>query len=278
MTSLLVRRPITAFFVLAYLGSWVLWSPWYLSRNGVGLLPFELSFPAIAGVNQLGLFAGPFAAALIMTRLTKGKEGVRRFWRRIVQWRARALWYLLALVAIPFATAIGYLVSADRIALDGAALATIGLLIGNFAIYLIGGPFQEEPGWRGFALPRLQDRLHPVNAALVLGVIHCCWHAPLFLTKEWDTARGDAGEYVAYLLLIVSLSIVLSWLTNGARASVLLAILGHNSVNWSLYGTKTLTGNEVVSNWPAAAGLGVLALIAVVVTRGQLGYRAPGDE
>ncbi|WP_431230900.1 CPBP family intramembrane glutamic endopeptidase [Paenarthrobacter nicotinovorans] len=85
---------------------------------------------------------------------------------------------------------------------------------------------------RGFALPRLQQRWHPLTAALIIGVLHCGWHAPLFLTDEWDTARQDPSQYLAYLLLVVSLSFVLSWIANGTRGSVLLVILGHNSVNW----------------------------------------------
>ncbi|MGJ3509833.1 CPBP family intramembrane glutamic endopeptidase [Enemella sp. A6] len=270
MSRLLARYPLAAFFGLAYLGSWVMWSPWYLARNGIGVLPFDLPLTAVAGVNQLGLFAGPFAAALLMTRITEGRDGRRRFWRRIVQWRAHPGWYVLALLIIPVATGLGYLLGSGAEGGSGGP-AALGLLAGTYLMYLIGGPFQEEPGWRGFALPRLQQRLHPVAAAFVLGVIHCCWHAPLFLTDEWDTARQDPSQYAAYFLLVVSLSFVLSWLANGSRGSVLLVILGHNSLNWALYGTETLTGREVVSNWPAAIGLAVLAVIAVVVTRGRLG-------
>lgn len=272
MTSGLARHPLTAFFVLSYLGSWVMWSPWWLSQSGIGVLPFELPFVAVAGINQLGMFAGPFAAALLMTCLTEGREGARRFWRRIVQWRAHPGWYVLALVVIPLATGIGYLLSptADP-AFEGTMLVT---LTSAYVVYLLGGPFQEEPGWRGFALPRLQQRLHPMTSALVLGVIHCFWHAPLFLTDEWDTAREDPSQYLAYLILIVSMSFVMSWLANGSRDSLVVVILGHNGINWALHGTEMLTGNAVISNWPAAIGLATLAIITIIATRGRLGHRA----
>ena len=46
-------------------------------------------------------------------------------------------------------------------------------------------PIGEEPGWRGFALPRLQRRHSPLVATLMLGVVVAAWHLPLvFLSEE----------------------------------------------------------------------------------------------
>ena len=47
--GLLARHPLISFFVMAYAFSWIIWSPWVLSEEGVGLLPYELS-GAIAGL------------------------------------------------------------------------------------------------------------------------------------------------------------------------------------------------------------------------------------
>jgi membrane protease YdiL (CAAX protease family) len=265
------RHPLTVFFVLAYAGSWVAWSPWWLSQSGVGLLPYELPFAAIAGIKQVGFFTGPFAAAYVMTRVTEGRDGIRRFWSRMLQWRVHPLWYVLALLVVPAAMRIGYLLNPEpSSALDAVSPALVGLLAGTFLISLFGGPIQEEPGWRGFALPRLQQRQHPLSAALVLGIIHCFWHAPLWLTDEWDTARQDPSQYLAYFVLVVSMSFVMSWLANGSHGSILLVILAHNSVNWGI----TLTGGDTLNNWPAAMGLMVLAIITMAVTRGRLGYNS----
>ena len=139
------------------------------------------------------------------------------------------------------------------------------VLVTLYVVYLLGGPLQEEIGWRGFALLRLQTKFAPVVAALLLGVVHCLWHAPLFLTTEWDTARDSPDQYLAYLLLVLSMSIIMSWLYNGSQGSVLLAILGHNGINWAL------TAVGASTTWPAAGGMVLLASISIVITKGQLG-------
>ena len=279
MTALIRRRPLLMFFVLAYLGSWVGWAPWWLSQSGVGVLPFQLPFVAVAGINQLGLFAGPFAPALVVTRITAGRDGLDRLLGRMVQWRARPFWYLLALVGIPAATGLGYLaLSGGALVLEGGVVSVIAVLATTYLTYLLGGPVQEEIGWRGFALPRLEARLSPVAASLALGLLHCFWHAPLFLTSEWDTARQEPSQYVAYLLLVLSLSVVLSWLFNGSRGSVMLAILGHNGLNWALFAAGAVTGRVVENTWPAALGLAALALVAIAATKGRLGHRQDSPE
>ena len=188
-------------------------------------------------------------------------------------------WYLLALVGIPAATGLGYLaLSGGALVLEGGVVSVIAVLATTYLTYLLGGPVQEEIGWRGFALPRLEARLSPVAASLALGLLHCFWHAPLFLTSEWDTARQEPSQYVAYLLLVLSLSVVLSWLFNGSRGSVMLAILGHNGLNWALFAAGAVTGRVVENTWPAALGLAALALVAIAATKGRLGHRQDSPE
>lgn len=267
MTALMRRRPVLSFVVLAYAGSWILWSPWWLAR----FLSHELPIPAVAGINQLGLFGGPFAAALIVTGVSGGRAEIGRLLRRLGQWRVRPRWYLLAVVAIPAVIIAAHLLL-TRTAATLSVSTAVALLITGI-VYLLGGPVQEEPGWRGFALPRMQQRWHPLVAAVILGVIHCCWHAPLFLTSEWDTARQDPGQYVGYLLLVVSLSVVMSWLVNRSRGSLLLAVLAHNALNWAMLVAGTVTGQATVSNWPAAIAMTVLAVVAIGLTRGRLGHQ-----
>lgn len=272
MAAWIRSSPLLAFTVLAYGGSWIAWSPWWLARNGVGVLPYELPFPAVTGVNQLGLFAGPFAAALIVTGVRSGRAGASRLLASLVQFRARGRWYALVLMTIPLAAGIGYvLVSGVNPVADSSIGFLFASLLSSYLMFLLGGPLQEEPGWRGVALPLLQRRHHPLTAAIILGLIHCFWHAPLFATAEWDTARRGFGDYIAYLLLILALSVVISWVFNGSHGSLLLAILAHNGLNWAILSAGRLT-EAAATTWPAALGTSVLALIAIALTNGRLAY------
>lgn len=274
MKNFVHRRPIVAFFVLAYLGSWLGWSPWWLSESGIGVLPFTMPFAVIALVNQVGLFAGPFAAALIVTRILDGPGSPRAFLARAFSFRGRGrpASYVLALVVVPLLVAVPYLLLEGKAGVEGLTVSTLVTTLVTYLVYLAGGPLQEEPGWRGFALPRLQESMHPLLAAVGLGTVHTFWHAPLFLTDEWDTARSDAGQLVAYLLLIVALSIVLAWVFNTSGGSSIPAILAHNSLNWGLLLAGNLLGSPIVNTWPAALALTVLAAVILGFTRGRLGY------
>ncbi|TWT24464.1 CPBP family intramembrane metalloprotease [Corynebacterium canis] len=254
------RHPFAAFVVLAYAGSWLGWAPMWASRNGLGILPIELPFAAIAGFNQLGLFLGPFAAAFLVTRLLHGREGVRKLWRKMFQWRVHPCWYFAAVVAIPVSIVGSYLLSGSH----PAGATSIGALAVSFVVFLLGGPVQEEPGWRGVALPLLQERFSTFNAALILGFVHTFWHLPMFTVREWDTAGGNPSQLVAYLVLVLSLSVILAWLFDAAPGSLLPVILAHNAVNWALV---AFMGEAADNSWPAALGLLVFALLVVLTGR-----------
>mgnify|MGYP000940389640 FL=1 len=275
MIRWLHSHPLTGFVVLAYAGSWVFWVPFIPLQR---LIPTQSYNYAAAGAGQLALLAGPFLASLIMTRLTTGS--LRAWVSPFKRWRVPPASYALALIAIPVvimtASAVLPGKEAGTPSFVGPAVV-IGPLIQAVA-FLIGGPIQEEVGWRGFALPILQERFRPLQAAVVIGLIWGGWHLPQFFVSAWETPHNNASDVLGFFALTVTSSIVISWITNLARGSVLLAILAHNSINWAPTTWSGITGQQATTIWPATAGMAVLAVVALIATRGRLGFGAPAES
>jgi uncharacterized protein len=271
--SLLVRYPLTSFFVMAFAFSWIVWSPWYLSEEGVGLLPFPVSsFPWI----PLGILLGPTLAAFIMTGVTEGKVGVRRLLRRIVLWRVGFRWYLFALIGVPVVMALGTII------LPGgpAPLLTLGpgyvlSYLGSFVLVtILGGPLFEEVGWRGFALPRMQPLHGPLVGSLILGLLWALWHLTEFLVPSWAEASGGSGflDIVKFGGFAIAVAVVITWVFNNTKGSVFMAILVHASID--TFGTPLLalfSPSQIANSF--LLSFGALALVLVALTRGRLGYQ-----
>ena len=92
----------------------------------------------------------------------------------------------------------------------------------------LGGPLGEEIGWRGYALPRLQQRFGMAAGSIVLGVLWALWHWPVFFIPGLDQ-YGQA--FVPYILYVTALSVAFAWLYNNTAGSLLLAVLMHTAVN-----------------------------------------------
>ena len=113
---------------------------------------------------------------------------------------------------------------------DGLAILT------TFATVLlipgVGGAW-EEPGWRGYAVPRLQSGRTALRAALILGFLVAGWHLPLIMAGQVSWTD---------IILIIGAVIVFNWLFNNARGSVLIIMLAHASNNtvWSTLTSKVV--------------------------------------
>jgi len=279
LRALLRHRPLFFFFLMAYAFSWLLSVPAILSAWGI--LP-----EGVFGVFFTLKSFGPFLAAYVMTSVIEGREGVLRLTRSLEQVRAGWQWYMFILIGIPSLLLLGI------VAMPGALASFKGpsphflvtYLVSFVIIFFVGGPLGEEPGWRGFALPRLQTRYGALRGTLLLGVLWVFWHLPDYLTVA---QRGGPGVNLANLLIVnlpiffvmvMAMAVIFTWVFNHTGGSVFIAILLHTSIN--TFGlVLALFSARIVTSTDLAICIGVVgpALLIVLLTRGRLGY-GPAQE
>jgi membrane protease YdiL (CAAX protease family) len=123
----------------------------------------------------------------------------------------------------------------------------------------IGGAW-EEPGFRGYALPRLQFGRSALLASLVLGVMWAFWHLPLVVTGE--------DLWIDAFLFTIEWAIVFTWLFNNTNGSVLIVMLFHNMNNTfsGAFVSQMFSGADAENQAWLRLGLwGLVAVILVVV-------------
>ena len=250
-----LRHYIKQHPVLSYCLFVMLWSfSWWaliLTAVPIGTL-FQMPMHPVAIVFMILGGIGPLLAGLTLTRIVDGKGSVMARLSRLKHWRVGWLW--LALL-IPYGlTILLYLLPlAAGVAPATTILANIGPAIG---IGLYAG-FFEEMGWSGFMLPKVQQRFHPLIAALLVGLF-CggVWH----LYADYIGAFGNLGWWGVLLvilqapILLTAQRIVLAWVYNRTQGSLLLCVLFHFCISSSalLFGVS----------YPSTA---VYALWAVII-------------
>jgi uncharacterized protein len=274
--ALLARYPLGSFFVMTYAFTWLVWSPWVLGQDGAGLLPINISQTASGYLNATAILAGPTLSAFIMTVTTEGREGVRRLLGRLVLWRVGFRWYLFALIGVPLIMLVGtmvYSMELPNLAALGGPSYLLGYLASFALVTVLGGPLLEEVGWRGFALPRMEPLHGPLLASLILGVLWALWHLPEFLVPTWAASSGGILSIILFTLTTITFTIVITWVFNNTRASVLLAILVHTSIDAFTFPLgEIFPAHAISSALPFIIGFGVVGVVLIVLTRGRLSY------
>ncbi len=275
----LASHPLVSYFLLAFIGTWLLDAPLVLGRDGLGLFPYSVPLPIYIILFLLSSYSGPTLAALVITNAMEGKTGIQAFLRRYRIWRVGIQWYAVALLGYPM-----LYVLVGMFWLGTAPLQSIAAhWSAFFTTYLPGVlilpgiiTWGEEAGWRGFALTHMQKQYGALKASLVVGFFHGVWHLPAFLLVHGPVAGGPFSLYRFALStgIIILVTVIWAWVFNNAGQSILIAVLIHAS------------GDAVqqlmlkwIPNFPKQASYAVLgmyvviALILVIVTKGRLSYQ-----
>lgn len=247
------RHPLITFFILAYALSW------WLAPLGGGILPL-----------------GPLLASLIVVPLIDGKAGLKTWWSFITRWRGRLGWYITAVVLV-FAM---NLAAAALAVLLGASFPTADtltrwpeVLFITFPLYFFLIALGEETGWRGFAMPRLQEKHSALTASLILGLLVAFWHLPLVIFSEQSLVAT-----LPLVLITFAAQIILTWLANRVEGKVLIVMLAHaaqGGLGGEYFGSMFSSADAVLEFWLLIAVFWLVALGIVLLAGSKLTRRQP---
>ncbi len=221
-------RPLS-FFALTFALSWLIWIPLVLSHFHIG--PFRVAEETSAAVRLLGVLM-PAAAAMLLCAAAGGRAAVRRLLAPLGRWRVGWTWWAAAVLFQPVllvACGLVYNQLGGRPPVSALPVASAGAMAVNI-FFLLLATLGEEIGWRGLALPALQQRHSALRASVVLGLVTATWHIPFWLLLDTFDQFG-VGYLVLNYLMILPMTVYITWLFNGGRASLLLPVAFHVSFN-----------------------------------------------
>lgn len=220
MNNFMSKKPIIAFFSLTFFISWTFWSLQIIFDKEVFIL------------KLLGTY-GPSLSAILVSFKQGGKYKIKKLLKPFTYLNVNIVWYIFCFcaTAILVFTSIGISFALSITNFDFLELDKIYLVIPIFFYVLFFSVLGEELGWRGFVLPLLQKNIGSFLASIIIGAIWGVWHLPLFFIP------GNFHQHIPFWIFIlqdIALSIVLTWIYNNTKKSLILVHIFHTSSNITL--------------------------------------------
>jgi len=223
-------RNLILYFLIAYGFTWLFWIPEALAARG--LLGSSILVDFLLSPNNPAAW-GPLVSAVLLTWWNERGRGVIRLLKRGVDYRFAKVWWIPIILVFPIIHGGALLLAI----LAGESVPKLFWVSNPFSIVvyfitvlLLQGPLQEEFGWRGYALDRLQARFNALNSSIILGFMWGLWHLPYF----WiGTEIIYTYTFIPFVLSNILLAILLTWLYNNSGGSILVALIFHAMFNYS---------------------------------------------
>ncbi|MEW6515329.1 MAG: CPBP family intramembrane glutamic endopeptidase [candidate division FCPU426 bacterium] len=264
MSKLFKNYPLPAFFLLAFFFSWASWSL-LIATTPPGKMMETGPSPAFLAIALLGGM-GPSLAGMAMAGLLEGKAGLRGLLSGLTRPQGGLRWYLVSLFTVPLLSlavlGLFYLLH------HSLPLGDLRSRLGLGLTWPLFSSLGEELGWRGFALPRLQQRFKPAGSALAIGLLWGVWHLPA-------DYLGIGNQGLLFILnfvilgpvMLTGFSVLMTWVYNRTKGDLLAMVLFHYSITFSaiVLTVPGLAGTEGVQfNLLSAAAVWVAAGWALV--------------
>lgn len=258
-------KRIVTFLLISFGFSWLFWIPAALAAQGkLAVSPALETF--LLDSNPAAW--GPLLGALLTTLFFEGWGSLKDLLGRGLKVRFGPGWYLVILLLFPVLIGASLWISVllgDPAPEMPALARPYELPIAFVFILLLGGPLQEEFGWRGFLLDKLQEKQSALTSAILTGLAWGLWHLPLFFMprQEFYYNRPVWG----LLLSTTLVAILFAWVYNNTGRSIFAMLIFHTSFNFSHYIFPTLGSDS------ASLTLFALLFVTIGVVLWKWGYR-----
>lgn len=260
------------YFTSTFLFSWIFWLPGVLGTWNV--IHLSDSIPGlIETFNWIGGI-GPSLIAFILVFKNEGKQGTKYLFKRILQIKLN-YWYFPIFLLIPVLLLLAHLIN---VFIFDVAFPITGLIKEPwwipvvFLIFFIL-QFGEEFGWRGFALEKLQTKWNALTSSIILGGLWAVWHLPMFLSKGFPQYNYHL-PFHQLLLTFVAASVLITWLQNNCKGSLIPAFVIHALINFSGEILPLIEKNkEVQGDYTVWIIINILLFIVVISIVKIFGYK-----
>ncbi|TXT57531.1 MAG: conserved membrane protein of unknown function [Candidatus Thorarchaeota archaeon] len=255
-------RNTLVFFIITYVFSWIFWVPQVL--NSMGIIADSVFTEFLSSPFNIAAF-GPLVAAILLVVKENGLKGIKNLLKKGIMVDFAKKWVLPMFLLYPAIFLVSMLVgipfgfSPDLEILAHPEVITIGF----FVILLTAGPLQEEFGWRGYAVPKLQEQYNAIVTSFIVGVAWALWHFPLFFLPSPGDGSAFYYDQPVWIMVIsvIFSSILFTWIYNNTKGSVFATLMLHTSLNWILWVFLPLQSFEV-----AFSSTIIIVLIAVAIS------------
>jgi|YNPMSStandDraft_1061717.scaffolds.fasta_scaffold19942_5 hypothetical protein len=227
------------YFVLTF---FISWGGVLLAIGGVSGIPANAEqIEKLLPLVVLTLTIGPILTSLVLISIIDGKNGLREFLSRLFRWRVSVRWYIIALLITPVFALVTLLAlsSTSPLYVPGifASKDKVTLLVSALLAGLAGG-LLEEPGWTGFAIPKLRMRYSVFATGLIVGLLWGAWH---FIVAFWGSGT-PSGEFslmlflpqlLFYVAVLPPYRMLMVWVYDKTE-SLLISMLMHASLTGSI--------------------------------------------
>jgi membrane protease YdiL (CAAX protease family) len=215
----------------------------------------------------------PSVAAIVLTRIFEGTEGVRSLLRRTLQFNLGLRWYLGALVIV----LVG---AAGQIAINSLLGNQFNLSLylsqlPSFIPLIIIGPLSEEYGWRGYLLIKLQQKWNALISSIMVGIAWGLWHLPLFFVVGASQHELHL-PFGGFLIGTVAISILMTWVNNNTKNSMWAAIFLHWLYTYGAQVNATGVTRSTAYNWLEMLPYVLVAIFVLIIWKPKQLVRTKG--